>query len=73
MTKINNGQLHLIKLVAKGQNNQEGWAPVSLPIFRFMAEIPTELVEFVKINESSGRARLTDAGQNLINSLAWLQ
>ena len=71
-TKLTEGQMHFLKLIAKGQNNPEGWAPVSRPVYPLVLEMPAELVELNPAEEGRGRARLTQAGRNILDALAWL-
>lgn len=72
-TKLNAGQKHLLKLIAKEQECPDGWAPVSKPVYPLLQSIPGGLVELHSIdNDGRGRARLTQAGQNLIDAMAWL-
>ena len=70
--KLTDGQMHLLKLCAKGQQCPEGWAPVSALVFKLVETIPTELVELQQTKDGRGRARLTTDGQDLLDALAWL-
>ena len=71
-TKLDAGQKHLLNLVVKGADS-EGWAPVSAPVFPLIEKMPRELVELEAVgDEGRGRARLTEAGANLMNAMAWL-
>ena len=73
MTKLNDGQMHLLKLVAKEQKCPDGWAPVSKPVYAALRVMPAELMEVHPVgDEGRGRSRLTPAGQNLLDALAWL-
>lgn len=77
--KLTSGEQHVLTLIRKGAD-AEGWAPVSkivAPLFtnEKMAggPMPRELCEFERLDDDGrGRARLTDAGKNLLDSLAWL-
>lgn len=66
-TKLTNGQLHFLRLIAKGQNNPEGWSPVSKPVYPLVRAIPPELVELQAVgDEGRGRARLMPVGEILL-------
>lgn len=71
-TKLNDGQVHFLRLIAKEQNNPDGWAPVSKPVYPLVQAMPAELVELHPAEEGRGKARLTQAGQNLLDAMAWL-
>ena len=71
-TKLDSGQKHLLSLVLKGTNAQ-GWTPVSATVFPLLStRMPSALVEIEAIGNSGGRARLTDAGVNVMAAMAWL-
>ncbi len=72
-TKLDAGQKHLLRLVAQ-DSDAEGWTPVSKPVFPLINKtIPKELVDLESVgDEGRGRARLTDAGKNLLDAMAWL-
>lgn len=63
----------MLWLVMKGAD-ADGWAPVSAQVFPLIADrVPTELVELEAVgDEGRGRARLTDAGVNLMDAMLWL-
>lgn len=70
--KLNGGELNLIRLAIKGAQ-EDGWAPVSAPVYPLVHKLPAELVELQPVgNEGRGRIRLTRAGENLINAMRWL-
>lgn len=77
--KLTAGEQHVLTLIRKGADS-EGWAPVSKIVAGLFTNpkmaggpMPRELCEFEHVgNDGSGRARLTDAGRNLLESLAWL-
>lgn len=72
-TKLNAGQKHMLKLIAKEQECPDGWAPVSNQVYPLLQAMPSELVELHAVgDEGRGRARLTPAGQSLIDAMAWL-
>ena len=59
-------------MVAKEQNSADGWAPVSKPVYPVLQTMPPELVELQPWGDDGrGRARLTPAGQNLLDAMAW--
>jgi len=70
--KLNGGEIHLLKLIAK-DSDAEGWTPVSKPVYALIDKLPKELVCIEPVgDEGRGHARLTERGQNIIDSLAWL-
>lgn len=71
-TKLDAGQKHMLKLVAKEQECQDGWAKVSKAVYPLMVKMPVELVELHQVSDGGGRARLTPAGQEVINGMAWM-
>lgn len=66
--KLDSGQRNLIRLIRKDQD-AEGWAKVSTPVFPLAkARIPAELAEIEgPFEDGSGRARLTEKGNNLLD------
>ena len=72
-TKLDAGQKHMLMLVTKGAI-EDGWAPVSSVMFPLVEKtLPSELVELEAVGkEGRGRARLTEAGKNLLDAMAWL-
>ena len=71
-TTLNPGQKHLLTLVNKGAD-ADGWAPVSAPVFPLVKSLPSELVELEPIGDDGrGRARLTAAGNGLLDAMMWL-
>jgi hypothetical protein len=72
-TKLDSGQKHFLRLIEKGQQCPDGWCPVSATLYPLVQmTMPAELVEHHPAGDGSGRARLTDAGQNLLDAMAWL-
>lgn len=71
--KLDAGQKHLLKLIAKEQACPEGWAPVSKIVYPLLEAMPGALVECRRDgDEGRGRARLTPAGEGLLDAMAWL-
>jgi len=71
--KLNAGQKHLLKLLAKEQKCVDGWAQVSKPVYPLLQSIPSGFVEMSLVgDEGRGIARLTQAGQSLVDAMAWL-
>lgn len=70
--KLDSGQRNLIRLIRKGQD-AEGWAKVSKPVLPLAKErIPTELAEIEgPFEDGSGRARLTERGNALLDLAAY--
>lgn len=72
MSKLNDGQKNLLRLVVKGAD-ADGWAPVSRQVYPLVAGMPRELVNLEPVgDEGRGRVRLTPAGQGVIDAMAWL-
>lgn len=67
--QLNAGQKHIIRLVQKGMDENDGWATVSSAVMPLMAAVPESLVELKKNDDGSGLARLTDEGSIL---QAWM-
>jgi len=71
--KLDAGQKHLLKLIAKEQQCAEGWAPVSKIVYPLLEAMPGALIEVNRVgDEGRGRARLTPAGESLLDAMAWL-
>ena len=71
--KLDGGQKHLLRLIARDQQNAEGWCAVSAVIYPIVQKtMPADLVEHYQVEDGRGRARLTLAGENLIDAMAWL-
>lgn len=72
-TKLDSGQKHFLRLIAKGQQCPDGWCPVSKVLYPVVqATMPAELVEHHPTENGGGRAQLTPAGQNLLDAMEWL-
>jgi hypothetical protein len=72
-TKLDSGQKHFLRLIQQGQQCPEGWCPVSKTLYPLVQKtMPVELVEHQPTEEGRGRARLTEAGENLLAAMAWL-
>lgn len=70
--KLTDGQKSLLRLVIQGAG-MDGWAPVSARVYPLLdKQMPRELIELESLEDGRGRARLTDAGQHLIDAMAWL-
>lgn len=71
--KLDSGQKHFLRLIVKDAG-PEGWASCSKPVYGLVVKtMPTELVEHEPVSdEGRGRARLTPAGQNLLDAMEWL-
>lgn len=68
MNKLDSGQRNLINLIRKGQD-AEGWAKCSKPVLPLMKDrVPAELADIEgPFEDGSGRARLTEKGNNLLD------
>ena len=60
MSKLDGGQLHLLRLIDQGAD-EEGWAPVSSTVWPLIVAMPLDLVER-RVAASGGHARLTTDG-----------
>lgn len=75
VVKLDAGQKHILKLIEKGQNCPNGWAPVSKAVLPLILAMPDGLIESCQFgmgNELQWRARLTREGESLVNAMAWL-
>ena len=71
--KLDAGQKHLLKLIGKEQACPDGWALVSKIVCPLLEAMPGALVEVNRVDdEGRGRARLTQAGESLLDAMAWL-
>jgi len=71
--KLDSGQKHFLRLIEKGQQCPDGWAPVSALVYPLVQKMmPPELVEHHEVEGGRGRARLTEEGQSLLDALMWL-
>lgn len=64
MSKLDHGQLHLLRLIVHGAN-AEGWAPVSSTVWPLITAMPSDLVE-TRANATGGHARLTSDGDAVV-------
>ena len=72
-TKLDSGQKHCLRLIQKGQQCSDGWAPVGAMLYPMVQKMmPAELVDFVPAEGGCGRARLTSKGESLLDAMAWL-
>lgn len=71
--KLDEGQRILLSLILKGAD-AEGWAPVSASVYSPLSKVmPRELVELEVVGDDGrGRARLTEAGANVLAAMEWL-
>lgn len=77
--KLTSGEQNILRLIRKDADPQ-GWAPVSKIVATLFTNeklpngpMPRALCEFETTGEDGrGRARLTMAGNALLESLAWL-
>jgi hypothetical protein len=77
--KLTSGEMNILRLIQKGAD-AEGWAPVSRIVSKLftsdempISPMPRDLCEFEHVgDDGAGRARLTDAGKNLLAAMAWL-
>lgn len=70
-TKLDEGYKQILRLVAR-DCDEHGWATVSSTLYPVISkQMPPELLDFEK-NDNGCRARLTDAGQEVVNAMAWI-
>lgn len=70
-TKLDGGQIHILRLIARDRKD-DGWCSVSSTLYKTLSQnVPSELATFEPVGDA-GRARLTDAGQGVIDAMAWL-
>ena len=77
--KLTAGELHMLRFVRRDAK-PDGWTTVSdvvAPVFVGRESyrrppIPPTLCEFEQFADGSGQARLTQAGNNLLDAMAWL-
>jgi len=71
--KLDGGQKHFLRLIARNQQNAEGWCPVSAAVYPLVQKtMPAELVEHHSTEDGGGRARLTPKGEDVVEAMAWL-
>ena len=76
--KLSPGHKHMLRLIRQDAD-AEGWTPVShavAPLFMKIDQpggpVPSALCEYEILDDGRGRARLTEAGRNLLDAMAWL-
>ena len=71
--KLDSGQKHFLRLIAKGQACPDGWARCSAQVYPLVCNtMPPELVEHHAAEDGWGRARLTPEGESVLAAMAWL-
>jgi len=72
-TKLDSGQKHILRLIAKEQQCPSGWCPISKVLFPLVQKtMPEELVECHPTEDGRGRAKLTQKGEELLAAMKWL-
>ena len=66
MSALNMGQKHLLRLIKKGRG-EDGWTKVSPMVLPLMKTVPEALAVTESTEEGWGRAKLTEAGENIID------
>ena len=69
--KLTPGEVHLLRLISKEQNNPDGWAKVSAHVTPLIEKLPSELVEFRR-EGNGGLATLTKQGESLLEGMKWI-
>jgi hypothetical protein len=69
--KLDGGQKHFLRLIAKEGEQPDGWAKVSAAVYPLMMQMPAELVEHEETGEGRGRARLTSEGKSVLYAEEW--
>ena len=65
------GQKHILRLIARDKTS-DGWATVSAQLYNVIRNnIPSELATFETVGDG-GRVKLTDMGNSVVSSMAWL-
>lgn len=62
--KLDGGELHLLRFIAKGVDT-DGWAKVSQIIWPLYEKLPNDLVE-KRPSDNGGHMRLTENGKTLL-------
>ena len=70
--KLDGGEKNFLRLIAKGQQCHDGWAPVSKVLYPLVQKMPSELVEHHQAEDGKGRARLTQHGEAIVEAMDWL-
>lgn len=65
MNTLSHSDKHLLRLVRQGKD-AEGWAKVSTVVWPLVQKLPVALVT-IESGESGGRAKLTDAGEIVLD------
>lgn len=70
---LDSGEKHFLRLIAKGEEKNGGWAKVSAVIYPLVQRMPSELVEHEPTDDGWGRARLTNQGRSVLECMnSWL-
>lgn len=69
--KLDDGEKNFLRLIGKGQQCPDGWAPVSKVLYPLVQKMPAELVEHSP-TPAGGRARLTKHGEAIVEAMNWL-
>jgi hypothetical protein len=70
--KLDGGEKNFIRLIARGQEQNGGWAKVSKPLYPLVKNMPAELVEHKPADDDCGWARLTPHGEAILEAMNWL-
>lgn len=69
--KLDSGEKHFMRLIDRDKKD-DGWTPVSRALYPLVAAMPRELIELEKLDNGTGRVRLTPEGQSILDAMAWL-
>jgi hypothetical protein len=77
--KLDSGQKHILMLIDSGKR-EDGWTPVSKYLIDIVRRLVPEELAIVrnscecleKLDDGSGRARLTEEGQNVVRAIKYL-
>jgi hypothetical protein len=73
MSKLEAQHIHILELIKRDANPNDGWTRVSEQLYPVISgNIPRELATFEKW-EIGGRARLTEEGKHVLDALKWIQ
>lgn len=71
-TKLDEGQKHFMRLIQRDKK-PDGWTTVSAVLFECVTiSLPEELAEFERNDDGSGRARLTELGEQIVDAMLYL-
>ena len=70
--KLDVGQRHILRLIAREQKTPTGWAKVSKQVMPIIQDLPAELVEIRLEPSGGGLVMLTEKGTSIIDAMEYL-